>query len=75
MTSLHIHNATPIDGTGADPRPGVSVPVEDSRIARIAPVGGQKSGGTGGSRPLVGGFRGCPPDFNKSTYRAGGWEK
>ncbi len=38
MTSLLLHNATLIDGTGADPRPGVSVLVEDGRIARIAPA-------------------------------------
>ena len=34
---LLIHNATLIDGTGADPRHGVSVRVEDGRITRIAP--------------------------------------
>jgi imidazolonepropionase-like amidohydrolase len=39
MTSLLLHNATLIDGTGADPRSGVSVLVEDGRIARIAPAG------------------------------------
>ncbi|TMF06354.1 MAG: amidohydrolase family protein, partial [Chloroflexi bacterium] len=38
MTSLLIHNAALIDGTGADPRPAVSVLVEDARIARIAPA-------------------------------------
>jgi len=38
MATLLIHNATLIDGTGADPRPGVSVRVEDGRISRIAPT-------------------------------------
>src|SRR2546428_10060271 len=38
MTPLLIHNAALIDGTSADPRPGVSVIVEDGRIARIAPA-------------------------------------
>jgi len=38
MTSLLIHNATLIDGTGADPRAGVSVLVEGGRIARVAPA-------------------------------------
>jgi len=36
VTQLHIHNATLIDGTGADARPGVSIAIEDGRIARIA---------------------------------------
>ncbi len=36
MPSLLLHNTTVIDGTGADPRPGVSVLIEDGRIARIA---------------------------------------
>jgi imidazolonepropionase-like amidohydrolase len=35
MTFLHLHNATLIDGTGAAPRPGISVLVEDGRITRI----------------------------------------
>ena len=39
MTTLLLHNATLIDGTGADPRSGVSVLVEDGRIARVAPAG------------------------------------
>jgi len=38
MATLLIHDATLIDGTGADPRPGVSVRVEDGRISRIAPT-------------------------------------
>ncbi len=37
MPTLLIHDATLIDGTGADPKPGVSVRVEDGRITRIAP--------------------------------------
>ncbi len=37
MPTLLIHDATLIDGTGTDPRPGVSVRVEDGRITRIAP--------------------------------------
>jgi hypothetical protein len=36
MTSLRLHKATLIDGTGAGPRSGVSVLVEDGRIARFA---------------------------------------
>src|SRR5438552_3267847 len=36
MTSLLIHNATLIDGTGADPRERVSILVENGLIARIA---------------------------------------
>jgi len=36
MTSLVLHNATLIDGTGSEPRPGVSVLVEGGRIARVA---------------------------------------
>src|SRR3972149_4643341 len=36
MTSLLLHNATLIYGTGADPRAGVSVLVEDGRIDRKA---------------------------------------
>jgi imidazolonepropionase-like amidohydrolase len=39
MTSLLLHNATLIDGSGADPRSGVSVLVEDGRIARVGPAG------------------------------------
>jgi imidazolonepropionase-like amidohydrolase len=39
MTALLLHNATLIDCTGADPRSGVSVLVEDGRIARVAPAG------------------------------------
>src|SRR3989442_9704541 len=42
MTPLLIHNAALIDGTSADPRPGVSVIVEDGRIARIAPASALK---------------------------------
>src|SRR3990170_3865485 len=38
MPQLMLHNATLIDGTGADPRPRTSVVVEDGRIARIAPA-------------------------------------
>lgn len=38
MTSLVLHNTTLIDGSGADPRAGVSVLVEDGHIARIAPA-------------------------------------
>jgi imidazolonepropionase-like amidohydrolase len=34
-TPLLLHNATLIDGTGADPRPGISVAVEDGRIVRV----------------------------------------
>ena len=37
MTSLLIHNATLTDGTGADPRFGISVLDEDGRIARDGP--------------------------------------
>ncbi len=40
--ALLLHNATLIDGTGADPRPGVSVLVEDRRIARVAPASALK---------------------------------
>ncbi len=36
--TLLLHNATLIDGNGADPRPATSVLVEDGRIARIAPA-------------------------------------
>ncbi len=36
MTTLLLHNATLIDGAGADPRHGASVLVEDGRIARVA---------------------------------------
>lgn len=35
MPSLVLHNATLIDGTGADPRAGVSVEVADGRITRV----------------------------------------
>ncbi len=42
MASLLLHNATLIDGTGADPRAAVSVAVEDGRISRIAPSGSLK---------------------------------
>src|SRR2546422_4575593 len=42
MTSLFLHNATLIDGTGPPPRPGVSVLIADGRIARIAPAGALK---------------------------------
>ena len=35
MTLLYLHNATVIDGTGSDPRPGVSVVVEDGRITHV----------------------------------------
>ncbi len=37
MSTLLVHDATLIDGTGSDPRPGVSVRVEGGRITRIAP--------------------------------------
>ncbi len=71
--TLLIHNATLIDGTGVDPRPGVSVLDEDGRIASIAPADGHESGDTGGSQPLVGGFRGCPLTSTRlHTGRAGG---
>jgi imidazolonepropionase-like amidohydrolase len=43
MTSLLIHNATLIDGTGADVRPGISVFIEDGRIARVAPASALKA--------------------------------
>jgi len=43
MTSLLLHNATLIDGTGADPRAGVSVAVADGRITRIAPASSLKA--------------------------------
>ena len=36
MNTLILHNATLIDGTGADPRPGTSVLVEDGIIQRVA---------------------------------------
>ena len=36
MTTLILHNATLIDGTGADPRPRTSVLVEDGIIQRVA---------------------------------------
>jgi imidazolonepropionase-like amidohydrolase len=39
MTTLLLHNASVIDGTGADPRSGVSVLVQDGRIARVGPAG------------------------------------
>ena len=38
MTSLLLHNATVIDGTGADPVSGNSVLVENGVIQRIAPA-------------------------------------
>ena len=39
MTSLLLNDATLIDGTGADPRPHVSVLAEEGRITRIAGAG------------------------------------
>ena len=36
MNTLLLHNATLIDGTGADPRPRTSVLVEDGLIRRVA---------------------------------------
>ena len=45
MTSLLLHNATLIDGTGADPRAGVSVLIEGGRIARIASASALKADG------------------------------
>jgi imidazolonepropionase-like amidohydrolase len=36
MNNLLLHNATLIDGTGADPRPRTSVLVEDGLIRRVA---------------------------------------
>jgi imidazolonepropionase-like amidohydrolase len=42
-SSLLIHNATLIDGTGTDPQPGRSVLIENTRIARIAPASSLKS--------------------------------
>ncbi len=36
MNTLLLHNATLIDGTGADPRPRTSVLVEDGIIQRVA---------------------------------------
>ncbi len=38
MPDLILHNATLIDGTGADPRSGVSVEVVDGRITRVFPA-------------------------------------
>lgn len=35
---LVLHNATLIDGTGADPRPATSVEVREGKIARIVPA-------------------------------------
>jgi N-acyl-D-aspartate/D-glutamate deacylase len=59
--TLLIHNATLIDGTGVDPRPGVSVLVEDGRIASIAPADGQeKAGIQGAASPLSGVSGGVP---------------
>ena len=37
MTTLLLQNANLIDGTGADPQSGVSVLVEDGKIARVGP--------------------------------------
>jgi imidazolonepropionase-like amidohydrolase len=42
MTSLLLHNATLIDGTGADARSAVSVLLEHGHIARIAPASALK---------------------------------
>ena len=39
MPAILLNDATLIDGTGADPRPHVSVLVEEGRIARIAAAG------------------------------------
>jgi imidazolonepropionase-like amidohydrolase len=39
---IFFHNATLIDGTGADPRPGISVAVENDRIVRIGPASALK---------------------------------
>jgi N-acyl-D-aspartate/D-glutamate deacylase len=36
MTPLLLHNATLIDGTGAEPRAGLSVAVRDGHIAAAA---------------------------------------
>jgi hypothetical protein len=58
--TLLIHNATLIDGTGVDPRPGVSVLDEDGRIASIAPADGHKSGIQGAASPLSGVSGGVP---------------
>jgi imidazolonepropionase-like amidohydrolase len=38
MTSLILRGATLIDGTGTDPRPGVSVAVDGGCIARVGPT-------------------------------------
>ena len=38
MSTLLLHNATLIDGTGADPRPRTSLLVEDGLIRRVAPA-------------------------------------
>jgi len=43
MTSLLLHNATLIDGTGADPRSGVSIAVEDGRIVRLGAAASVKA--------------------------------
>ena len=43
MTSLLLHNATLIDGTGADPRSGVSIAVEDGRIVRVGAAASVKA--------------------------------
>jgi imidazolonepropionase-like amidohydrolase len=43
MTTLLLHNATLIDGTGAEPRPGVSVAVRDGRIERVGPAASVKA--------------------------------
>ena len=39
---IFFHNATLIDGTGADPCPGISVAVENDRIVRIGPASALK---------------------------------
>jgi imidazolonepropionase-like amidohydrolase len=38
MTPLLLHNATLIDGTGAEPRPAMSVAARDGRIERVGPA-------------------------------------
>jgi imidazolonepropionase-like amidohydrolase len=38
MTTLLLHNATVIDGTGADPKPRTSVLVENGLIQKVGPA-------------------------------------
>lgn len=68
MTKFLLHNATLIDGTGADPMPAAAVLVEDARIVWAGPAAQADTAGTAppadAVRIDIGGHTICPGFFD-----------